>query len=148
MLVSVPSILPIKSQLQIDSIEINHGYRCNGKRLSYYELLKKTETFSAAHKEMKISNKRNTVSMFFLFIGGAGMAWHSGAVLVGGSMNWTLFGIATGLTAVSIPIHFNAIKHKKNAVAIYNNELNQVKKSSTSFSVGSSNEGIAIAFNF
>lgn len=140
--------LTIKAQSQIDSIEIRRGYRCQGERLTNYELIAKTQTFSSAFNEMRIAHKRSNLSYFFLFMGGAGLGWQVGTVIAGGDPNWTLATIAGSLVVISIPIQISAKHHKRKSVLIYNNELREVKKAQTSLNLGSSKEGLSLAINF
>lgn len=138
----------IKAESQIDSIEIRHGYRCNEHRLSLSELMAKTETFEPAFKEMKIAQKRNNLSYFFLFMGGAGLGWQAGTVIAGGDPNWTLAAIAGSLVVISIPIQISARYHKRKSVLIYNRELREIRNRQSSLNLGSSKEGLSLALKF
>ena len=147
------SISQIFAQNQSDSIEIKKTifgtiFRQNGKNLTSQQLINIMQPNAEAYKEMKVARTNFAVGMVFACAGGACMGWPLGGVIAGKKMDWTVFGIGVGLTAMSIPFSIAYSNHTKNAVRNFNNGLKQTGMNTIDLKLGITPDGIGITMAF
>jgi hypothetical protein len=113
------------SQALKDTISIErNAYLYQGEKLTIKELTDILKSNPEAHKEMKKAKSNATGAQIFGYIGGFMIGWPLGTAIGGGDPNWALAGIGVGVALISIPFVSKANNHAKNAVDIYNRDLN------------------------
>lgn len=129
-----------------DTISIvKNSYRYQGNKLSLKELSNITKSNSKAHKEIKMARSNAAGANMFGFIGGFMIGLPLGTAIGGGDPNWELAGIGFGVAFISIPFALKANKHAKNAVGIYNQDLNTTGKiNNYNYNIFFSGNGIGI----
>ncbi|MBA3283531.1 MAG: hypothetical protein H0U27_00535 [Nitrosopumilus sp.] len=112
-----------------DTISIDkNSYMYQGNKITLKELSNITKSNPQAHKEIKMARSNAAGAQMFGSIGGFMIGWPLGAAIGGGDPNWALAGIGFGVAFISIPFALKANKHAKNAVGIYNRDLNTTGK--------------------
>lgn len=150
LLVFILVTTPIIAQTTNDSINIEKKtYIYKGDKLTMKDLAEVVKSNPEAHSEIKIARSNATGANVFSYIGGFMIGWPLGTAIGGGDPNWTIAGIGIGLALVSIPFSLKSVKHTRNAVDIYNRDLNKtgrVKKTEYHLHFTGNNLGIRFLF--
>ena len=112
-------------QGEIDFVKSFWGYKFYHNAIPYSagQIQGIMSTNPEAQKLMKQARGTNTVAGILGFCGGALMGWPVGGALAGEDMDWGLFAVGAGITAVSIPFSVSAVKKMKKSVETWNSSL-------------------------
>jgi hypothetical protein len=120
------TLLSANGQIEKDSIQISNNFgsfKYKDKKISYYELFTIVKTNQDAYKELKTARNKLFLGILYSSMAGA-LITTIGNEYGNSNTKWILIGGGVSLIAV-IPFTIAFNKRTKNAVAIYNNGLNQ-----------------------
>ena len=119
------------------------------KKYKIYQLVELMKPNEQAYIQIKSAQSSYTLTSIIGFVGGCMVGWPLGTFLGGGTPNWEIAGIGTGLFIVSIPITKSYNRKLKLAIDTYNADLQ-----STSFwdknklNLTITGNGIGLAMDF
>lgn len=144
--------MTFSSAQEIEMQKVFGGYTFtqNGERLTMGDLVNTLEPHSEAFDLIKKARTRSTLASIIGFAGGGLIGWPVGTALGGGDAEWTLAGIGAGLIAVGIPISLSANKKTKQAVELYNSDLNSISsyQLKPELKIITNGNGIGLSVNF
>lgn len=137
---SLISSLCIYSQSSNDSIQkvnlgLSHYYKYNGQILTFKKMSTIINGNVEASNYLRKAKTSNTLSIIFGVIGGYCMAYPIAKSLSGKQLNWPIFAVGCGLTAVYIPIVISTNKNVKLAVDAYNKAKEAASNRATEYSL-------------
>ena len=117
--------LSICHSQEIESKRVLFGYRFtqDGKKLSWKEILEKTELYPESHELIKKSKTQFTISSITGFIGGGLIGVPIGQSFTDKKPNWALAYVGGGIAAISMSLDIIDLRNEKKGTEIYNSSL-------------------------
>ena len=136
-------------EIKIGTNLFGYKFEQNNNRLSWKEVIKKTESNIEANLLIKKAKSQNTISSILAFAGGGLIGIPLGQSISNKDPNWTLAYIGGGIAVIGIPIAIKASKNIRKGVELYNSSL----KSTTShfqpeYTIIVNGNGIGLAMHF
>lgn len=137
---------------EIEFNRVLFGYRFtqDKERLSWKEVLEKTELYPKSYELIKKSKTQNTISSIASIIGGGLIGAPLGLSISDLDPNWTLAYVGGGFAAIGISLDIIAIRNAKKGTEIYNSTLKSVSLSPfrPKFKIIGNNKGLGLSMNF
>jgi hypothetical protein len=110
--------------IKVEKVLFGHKFTQNGNKLTMSDLFEKMESNNNALKLMKSAKLNNIISIILGTAGGALVGYQIGTFITGGNPNWPLAGLGAGLAGISVPFSSSSDRKTKDAIELYNLELN------------------------
>lgn len=136
-------------EIKIDMNILGYKIEQNGKRLSWKQLVNKTESNIDASLLIKKAKSQNTISSILAFTSGGLFGIPIGQLASDQKPNWTLAYISGGIAAIGIPIAIKASKNAKKGIDLYNSSLNSTSSFfEPEFKIIANGNGIGLLLKF
>jgi hypothetical protein len=143
------SAISLSAQDHRDTLEVRKNlFLHQGKTLKPKELINITRSNPEAYKEMRKAKSNYDVAVLTSSVGGFLVGWPLGTAIGGGDPNWAIAGAGAGLIVLSLPLSSAYFKRAKNAVKIYNEDINRTGKKDVDLKWGINSNGIGIKLIF
>lgn len=129
---------------------LGYKFTQSDEKLSWKELLNKTQNSSKSYELIKKAKSQNTFANIVSFSGGVLIGIPIGISLSGDEPNWTLAYIGGGIALLALPISFSALKNVSSGIDVYNESLKSLSKSSfhPEFEIVLNGNGIGLSMTF
>ncbi|MCK5775161.1 MAG: hypothetical protein KAH25_03240 [Bacteroidales bacterium] len=119
------------------------------EKIDMNQLVNTIKPNEQAYEQIKSAQSERVFALLLSGTGGFMIGWQLGKSIGGGEPNWLLAGVGVGLFVVSIPISKSSNKKIKQAVDLYNHELQTASfwdKKELNLSMTESGVGLVLRF--
>ncbi len=120
----------------------------NGKRLKSKELTQVLKGNSEAYALMQRANSNNTIRSVLGGTGGFLVGYQLGSSLGGKDPNWAVVAVGAGLIGLTMPFAASYGSYAREAVGIYNRDLEQTSLRSVEYQFGLCSHGVGLTVRF